>query len=104
MPLTITLADGEYRPLVVCDHCGQEIADAREGNYQWRTTPEGRPINGEVYFTHKRCCAAFEWLHAGQPAWHWAWTELCCLPIYLGVNLQLDWREARELAQRLSQL
>jgi len=36
MPLIMQDCQGLSCPVVVCDHCGQQITDARDGNYQWR--------------------------------------------------------------------
>jgi hypothetical protein len=36
MPLKIEMSPESVRPVVVCDGCGEPIADARDGNYQWR--------------------------------------------------------------------
>jgi hypothetical protein len=35
MPIVIREAGQFELPVVLCDHCGEEILDAREGNYQW---------------------------------------------------------------------
>jgi hypothetical protein len=97
MTLQIIETGAHFYPVVACDHCGQRIVEAREGNVTWRITPEGRLVNGEVYFTHKECWNDFEWLHGGSR--EWLVMELQCLPIYLGENLRLRWEEAWALAR-----
>ena len=60
MPLRITEVDASYtKPVSVCDHCGEEITTAADGNYHWRFGVRGDYPGAPVYFTHKRCCAAF---------------------------------------------
>jgi hypothetical protein len=77
-------------PVVVCDHCGEVIKDAKEGNYEFHAG------GGPVFFTHKRCCRAFEEAYGGRRMWWWCSLE--CLPIYLGNNLKLDWEKAKQWA------
>jgi len=36
MPLCIRIEQTIHKPVILCDHCSQEISDAREGNYQWQ--------------------------------------------------------------------
>jgi hypothetical protein len=35
MPRVIKDLDNRSCPVVVCDHCGEQITDALDGNYQW---------------------------------------------------------------------
>lgn len=68
--IRITLEEGRHSPRVVCDHCGKVIADAREGNYEWLCSVGGlAPATGEVFFTHKECCYAFEHARSGPELW-----------------------------------
>ena len=91
MPLEVRVRNGMCCPVVVCDHCGEVIEDAQEGNYEF-------PLDGgPVFFTHKgRCSLAFEEANGGQDAW--GVMELSVLPIYLGNNLKLDWKKAKQWA------
>jgi hypothetical protein len=86
-------------PVVVCDHCGQEIEDAREGNY----CAGGEVADGfhgdRAYFTHKRCHGAFE--QADPDIFYMTWELEWFLP-YLAYNLGLNWEEARRAAIRSS--
>src|SRR5437773_1314801 len=93
MGLQIQLEGGRYRPVVVCDHCGILIEDARRGNYQWLVGERAR-AGGEntIFFTHKDCCRPFEEAHGGRRAW--AWAPLSCFPIFLAANLNLDLQDA----------
>jgi hypothetical protein len=81
----------------VCDHCGEQIESASQGNYQWRMRNDGSGTDGAVFFTHKHCCRAFEAANRGDVTW--AWGELACFPVYLGNNLQLKWEKAKETAR-----
>jgi hypothetical protein len=92
MPLRILHDRGVDRPAGICDLCGAEISDARDGNYQWQVDGQGGWRDGEIYFTHKRCCEAFEERHGGCSVCYAM--EVDCLPICLGRNLRLKWREA----------
>ena len=80
MPLKVVFDKGEWCPVVVCDHCGERITDARQGNYQWQHDGE------TVVFTHKKCCRDYESAHGGRQAWLWA--DITWLPRYLAVNLK----------------
>jgi hypothetical protein len=99
MPLIIENQRGRDCPVVVCDHCGRQIEDAKEGNYQWQHEGDNA---GKIFFTHKACCWAFE-SKSGEREF-WLSMELTCLPIYLGNNLNLDWRKARSTAELLGSL
>ena len=57
MSIAIQLIGDEYAPVVTCDWCGERIEDAKSGNYHWN--PHEEPL-GTIYFTHKRCCYAFD--------------------------------------------
>jgi hypothetical protein len=91
MPLEIRHRRGLACPIVVCDHCHAVIARAEQGNYQWDQTAK----QATIYFTHKRCCAAFE---AASPRVDWGAIGLECLPIYLGCNLKVKLRDAKKVA------
>ena len=94
MPLRIVV-DGEYdTPTIVCDHCGEVIADVDDGNYQWRFDGRGDYPGAAVYFTHKRCCYAFEKANPGS----WGAMTLDCLFVYLSNSVKLDWEAARRRA------
>jgi hypothetical protein len=103
MPLVIQDRDGRSCPVVVCDHCGREIADAKDGNYQWRMGLNDSDFGSRVYFTHKGCCLAFEDDHS-EDGFVWGAIDLPCLPVYLGNNLNLDWEEAHRSAETLGSI
>jgi len=84
-------------PIVVCDHCGQPITEATNGNYEWKMGG-----SGPVYFTHKDCCREFEEAHGGTLAWN------CCglgvFSIYLDANLRVNREKEMERAAMLAQI
>ncbi len=94
MPIEVRERRGKCCPVVVCDHCGEVISDAKDGNYEWHLG------GGPVFFTHKRCCLAFEETYGGRSIW--GWCDLQCLPIYLAGNLKLNWEHAKETAAMLA--
>lgn len=88
-------------PVVICDHCGKRIEEARKGNVEWRVDRQGKIAEGgALSFTHKACCHDFENEHGGRSKWYS--TELSVFPLYLGNGLGLDWGKARETARDLS--
>jgi hypothetical protein len=90
MGLTIIPKGPVTAPVVLCDHCGEQIEEATDGNYQWR------PEDGKtVYFTHKPCCRAFEHTRGGA----WCAMELDVLPLYLSNNLKIDRKRAEHRAR-----
>jgi hypothetical protein len=91
--------EGRSYPVVVCDHCHEWIADATDGNYEWRWQAD-TDFGSHIFFTHKRCCLAFE-RNRGLHLLAW---PLECLPIYLGSNLALDWMAAHRTARRLGEI
>ncbi len=94
MPLIMKVVGKVICPVVVCDHCGEDIKTAKEGNYQW--TPE----SDNLFFTHKTCCRAFEHRVPGV----WAYEELSLLPLFLINNLQVDLERAKRTAALKSSL
>lgn len=95
MPMAVKFHDDLFMPIVVCDQCGEEITEAAKANYQWLFNADDPHRAARMYFTHKRCCRAFEQRHGGR----WCWCELQCLPIYLGTNLRIKQRAARQMVR-----
>ena len=58
MPLVIQFTGPYAAPKILCDHCGEEITEAKDGNYQWRALLQEDGACMPMVFTHKRCCAA----------------------------------------------
>lgn len=98
MPLVIKAEGDLSKPVIICDHCRKEISEARHGNYQWRMSESGEGIEGQVYFTHKSCCHAFE---EANPGPLWGAMELDCLLVYLSNNLKVNWDKAKAKAALL---
>jgi hypothetical protein len=101
MPLVIQFNGPYAAPKLVCDHCGQEITTAKDGNYQWSHAAgceDGQTTR--MYFTHKRCCRAFE--HRQAEPYGWGAIDLEALPYFLMKNLKLSWREAEAKGRWMS--
>lgn len=52
MPLKIEMSPESVRPLVICDQCGDPIADARDDNYQWQAPLDPGLSRKFVFFTY----------------------------------------------------
>src|SRR5215212_723544 len=52
MALKIEMSPESVRPVVVCDGCGEPIADARDGNYQWQAPVDPGLSRKFVFFTY----------------------------------------------------
>lgn len=100
MPLRMRRDGSLDRPVIVCDHCGLEITDAKDGNYEWQVDPSGQIKDGTIHFTHKRCCHPFEQANGDRLGWLAIGLE--CLPVYLANNLQLDWDRAKKTARLMA--
>jgi hypothetical protein len=98
MPIKVQIMGEVAGPVVICDHCGKRIEDAKQGQYLWDV--EKRDENGAmpIYFVHKGCDRLFDPTHS------LAWDELDTLPILLGNNTQLNWKQAREHIKLLGSL
>lgn len=96
MPLKIEMSPESVRPVVVCDVCGEVIADARDGNYQWQAPLDPGLHRKFVFFTHKACSADFEEARGGSGAWYAM--ELTELLPHLARGLRIDWDEATRYA------
>jgi hypothetical protein len=94
-----TAEGGRAWPVVVCDHCGREIAEARDGSYRWKIPPAAGGPPKLVYFTHKACRLEFEKTHAEPP---WGGADLEELPVLLADCLAVEWEKAAATAGLLS--
>lgn len=94
--------DAVFRPAVICDHCGAEIMEGKQGNYEWVMDDDGKIKDGMIYFTHKECCYPFEMSHGGRAIWYAG--ELDLLPLYMANVLKVDMKKAKEWARLLSGL
>jgi hypothetical protein len=98
MPLVIVQRGNLSCPALLCDHCGQEITTADQGNYEWRMDPTTTPQ--PAYFAHKRCSRALEAAKSGGRLW--GTMPLECLPVYLARNLEVDVADAEEWADLMA--
>jgi hypothetical protein len=87
------------KPVVFCDHCGREITEASDGNYQWRMPRTGGEGPAQIYFTHKGCCHAFE----GDDS-DWGAMDLECLLVFLANNLRVNWEKAVTTAKIIASI
>lgn len=65
MPLVSVIHGNEDHPTFICDHCGEPIVRASEGNYYWghEKDADGNYSDGlraAITFSHKRCIRAYE--------------------------------------------
>ena len=102
MPLQIKLEDNLYMPVAVCDHCGEQIIDAKQGNYEWRVQPPDYDTDGDVFFTHKGCSRAFRLARPVEPG-HWCCIELRELTMRLSANLGQSWQDVKTEAQKATE-
>lgn len=89
MPIRMVLDErARSCPQVFCDWCGRQIADAREGNYEWEVSG-CQPVTGELIYLHKQCSRPHEKAKGG----HWFSNELQQLPLYLCRNIEVHERD-----------
>jgi hypothetical protein len=100
MPLVITIEGGVAIPGIRCDFCGDPITEAADGNYVWEHHPDGTLKDGSVYFTHKRCCHAFE--QRQSPAGRWGAIDLPWLLVFLKNGLRVDMPRTEALIRLLN--
>lgn len=97
MPLQIQFSQGNESPVVVCDHCGNIVKNATDGNALWLADHTQKPtrIVGNVAFTHKHCNQEFEREHQpSNPKHSWSANELDVFMAYLLNNLKFNDVEA----------
>ena len=102
--IKIVLEDGRSRPKFYCDFCEEAIEKASAGLYLWkhaRTQKRGfvEGVPADVFTGHKGVCdrgfcERMRWKRNDPMT-----MELRVLPIYLGTNMGLDWRAARQWAE-----
>lgn len=96
MSIKIVLDNNLYCPKIFCDYCGNEIEDAKQGNYEWKSGFNAG-FTSEIFFTHKQCCFPFEEQHGGRSTWMTG--ELQVFPLFLKRNLNIDSKREKELAE-----
>ena len=89
MLLMMRDSGGHLCLVVVCDHCGEAIADARDGNCQWKMSLKNTDVGSQAFFTHQHCCHPFEQAHP-EECFLWGAIELDCLLFDLGDSLCVD--------------
>jgi hypothetical protein len=101
MPLVMRIKGRRSCPVAVCDFCGQEIEDAKDGNCQWKMGEEEAGQGATLYFTHKKCCRAFE---ATNEAPLWGAQMLDHFLVFLANNTNLDWKKAEKGARVIASI
>lgn len=106
MALRIVHDDGLDKVIVICDWCDKQIESAEDGNYQWVMKDSvGIVDESPIYFTHKRCCYAFEHYNGGRGpvrTKHFGAIGLQCLPVFLANNLEVNWVHATRSARLMA--
>jgi hypothetical protein len=100
MPISVRLVDDRWScPVVVCDHCGLVIEDAKDGTTAWDPEIAESQIASPVFFVHKACFAEFKFGHPQECVYT---GELLDLLPRLVKNLQLDWDKAKRRVEYLA--
>lgn len=99
MGLCIEFRQDGMAPVILCDWCGERIADAADGNYAWGEGNNGDQI--PVWFTHKRCHHAWA---AKYPDRDLFAEELRVLPLFLHRNLNIDSKRLKEYLKLVAEL
>ncbi len=101
-------ADGRAYPVIVCDHCGEVITDAKHGNTVWREPIHGSRKRERFYsiqHAHKRCNYAFMNKRVPEPAdlsWTWMTHDLPHDLFMLLSNTNYDATAARQNAELMA--
>ena len=97
-------ANSRAYPVIVCDHCGEIIEDAKDGNTVWREPTVGSRSEDRFYHvqhTHKLCNWVFMNKRFPEPAdgsWSWMSHDLPHDLFMLLLNTNYDARAAKEQA------
>ena len=86
--IEFTLDRRLWCPWVFCDHCGERIETAQDGNVHYKI------LDPLPRFTHKRCLLPFENSHGG-PA-QWFCEELETFMLRLAINLDMAQDEGQD--------
>jgi len=100
MSLKIRILEGNSYPVIVCDHCGDTIKNAKHGNTVWREPLKHGRSEGQLYavqHTHKKC--NWDFMHRRFPepddaSWCWMSHELQDDLFMLMVNTKYNARAA----------
>ncbi|MFA6562444.1 MAG: hypothetical protein WCV00_11100 [Verrucomicrobiia bacterium] len=90
-------------PVIVCDHCGEEIIDALNANAIWQENLDKDQTPGNVFFVHKECDLLFQ-RKRSDPSKTWCWNGLDVWLLYLTNNVSWDAKKAKQTADRLAGL
>jgi hypothetical protein len=103
MSQQIQIRNGRAYPVIVCDHCGGRILDAKQGNAVWRESPRSRETGQfiPIFHTHKRCNWVFMNRRFPEPAdnsWCWMSHDLPHDLFMLLLNVEFDQAAAEQQA------
>ena len=111
--ITLLVADHRGAPVVTCDWCGDRINTAREGNCEWLSDKDSRPVESALrnsrgsdvrrtlFFTHKGCSEP--WRVRNDISTKARCEELDVFLFNLEHNCPFDRKEARATSEMLSQ-
>jgi hypothetical protein len=102
MPIVMRLKDRRSCPTVVCDVCGKEIKAASDGNAQWMMDEEQHDSGATLYFTHKKCCHAFDVAHSDEQLV--GANDLDQFMVFLSNNLHMNWEKAKKNAALIASI
>ena len=57
--MLLHIQDG-FCPVLLCDHCGEPIAEAATSSALWLTSNAQKPGRQRIYFIHNACNSVFE--------------------------------------------
>jgi hypothetical protein len=98
--------DGAYS-VIVCDHCGEPITDAKDGNAVWRESshPRRKEQFIPIQHTHKRCNWLFMHRRFPEPddgSWMWMSHELTHDLFMLLLNVEFNLPDAERQARMMA--
>ena len=101
MPMMMKVKGGTDCPVLLCDHCGDEIEDGDRGrgHYLWRRSVADECEEGdtvEVFFVHRQCHLPWEAEHPKSEGVVHLWMPLKLFPVYLAANIGIDISDAEQ--------
>jgi hypothetical protein len=109
MSQQIQIKNGRAYPVIVCDHCGKRILDAKDGNTVWRESFRSRETNRfiPIHHTHKGCNWFFMNRRFPEPpdnSWCWMSHDLPHDLFMLLLNVEFNQAAAKRQAHLMAML